>query len=259
MIRRIDEGHAVVLGVADQGVDRQSPQHQQPCRIGIDPLRGEVGQRRRMLAGRAVIRTRAVVAQVGRARREQPPAQFLRQRTRGDRRQHARRPAHGLDDLVGVERIEGGHGDGGREGLDLTALDVALDAAGQDRERDHLSVPRVRPAASESAVLGQPFHGLDESSPPPRGSELAARGGRPHPVLDLPPRPVPVRPRHHSPTASSDRDSRDRSSPVDISVSQFSPAPTARSASPALFVRISSIRSSSVPTQTSLRTWTSRR
>src|SRR6202030_275294 len=76
-------------------------------------------------------------------------------------------------------------------------------------------------------------------------------GGRP--LLPAPPEFA------HSLTASRDRVSTSRRSATDSSVSQLSPAPTTRSARAFFSSIIASMRSSSVPTQTNLRTWTLRR
>src|SRR6202012_2805215 len=139
------------------------------------------------------------------------------------------------------------------------------DQAGGQRELQHLAAPGVAPSALQPSA--DPV-GLEHRDEPPRPPLLADRApGAPglDAALDRDrPRPV-LRPGReagtgaHADTASGDSVRISRSAAVDSSVSQPSPVPTICSARAFFCSIIASIRSSRVPTQTNLRTWTSRR
>src|SRR5206468_6542676 len=128
-------------------------------------------------------------------------------------------------------------------------------------EIEHLPGPGVAAAPGQPAAHAVRFEHADEPARPPLLADGAALAPGLNPAVDTdrpgwrPVLPAPV----HSLTASADRVRTDRRSSVDSSVSQLSPVPTICSARAFFSSIMASIRSSRVPTQTNLRTWTFRR
>src|SRR5690606_4248862 len=111
---------------------------------------------------------------------------------------------------------------------------------------EHLPLAGVGPAARQPPRVGERLQEVDEAPRPPLRPDRAALRARPDALA------------HQPLTASGDRRSTSRSSATDSSVSQSSPVPTIDSARAFLRSIISSTRSSIVPTQMNLRTWTLR-
>src|SRR6266536_4361599 len=261
-------GEEVVAGAAPPGEDEE--------RVGVERLGEQVEGRGDVLARYRPVRAGAGHGEVPGALREEGEAAA---------REH-------LLDLTGhlpgeelravhSARGEGGFhpgpvrlGEAGKPDADAVrpcprCLHAGAGGARCDPEVEDLAGACVGAATPEARAHAERLEDGDEPSRPPALADLAAAAARFDAALD-PPRPrrrpvpvVPVAITSHSPsyseTASGASAISSRSRLVDSSVSQLSPPPTISSAS-AFFSSISaSIRSSSVPTQTSLRTCTSLR
>src|SRR5438093_1610639 len=133
------------------------------------------------------------------------------------------------------------------------ALHLGEHDAGLDLELGDLAAARVAAPAFQPRAHAEGFQQLEEASRPPRLSVLARRQAtdrrqRTH-GLEL-------RGAHQAATASLESATSLRSWAVSSSVNHASPLPTTLSASSRLEAINSSMRSSSVPTHVSLRTWT---
>src|SRR5213596_3660101 len=133
------------------------------------------------------------------------------------------------------------------------ALHLGEHDAGLDLELGDLAAARVAASAFQPRAHAEGFQQLEEASRPPRLSVLARRQAtdrrqRTH-GLEL-------RGAHQAATASLESATSLRSWAVSSSVNHASPLPTTLSASSRLEAINSSMRSSSVPTHVSLRTWT---
>src|SRR4029077_2279611 len=168
-------------------------------------------------------------------------------------------------DLAPLRRCQRQHLDGHVVRLRPRPLDPRGDHALGQGELHDLALSRVAaPALQPSAHPVRLEHG-DEPPRPPLLADRAALAFRLDAAFDgdrgtrrLPP-PRPVGWRALSGTASSESATTSRSCAVDSPASQFSPVPTICSARAFFSSIMASIRSSSVPTQTNLRTCTSRR
>src|SRR6266508_1999403 len=262
------KGEAVVAGAAPPGEDEE--------RVGVERLGEQVEGRGDVLARHRPVRAGAGHGEVLGAFREEGEA------AAGE---------HLLDlegHLPGQElrAVQGARGEGGlhpgpvrlAEAAEPDAdpvrpcprsLDAGADGARCDPEVEDLARACVGAATPKARAHAERLEDGDEPSRPPALADLAAAAARFDAALDPPwprRRPVPVVPvaiASHSPsyseTASGASATSSRSRLVDSSVSQLSPPPTISSAS-SFFSSISaSTRSSSVPTQTSLRTCTSLR
>src|ERR1700691_3716612 len=251
----------------EQFVPAPAAPGQQAERVAVELLGQHVADRGKVLARHLPVRAAAVHVQVAGGAREQRRAavrehlldlvRHLAGQQLGPEQRLAGQPVKYPPPLRGGQRQ---HPDADVVGTNPRPLYLGGDLALSELEVQHLPGPRViappgQPAAHPVGLehVDQPARPPLLPDRPPLANRLDAalhpdRPGR-RPVL-----PAPA----HSDTASGDNDSTERRSATDSSVSQASPVPTIWSARAFFSSIIASIRSSTVPTQTNLRTWTLR-
>src|ERR1700733_9971113 len=252
-------GQQVLASLAAPGEHRE--------RVGVERLGQHVADGGQVLAGDAPVRAIAAHRQVARRLGEQ-------RRTAGgedllDLRGHLPGEQPGAEQrLAGQPRLhvpplrgrQRPYRDRHQVRRRARPLHSRRDLSLSQRELEDLAPPRVGAPALQPAAHPVGVEHRDEPARPPLladgaplalGLDAALDGDRPG--------RLPLVPAAHADTASGDRVSTSRSAAEDSSVSQLSPVPTICSARAFFCSIMASIRSSRVPTQTNLRTWTSRR
>src|ERR1039457_887128 len=251
-------------------------------RVVVERLREHVTDRGEVLAGHAPVRARAGHFKITRGTREQRGA-AVREYVL-DLRGHLPGQQLGPEQGLSAERVGDpaplGRGEREHADADLVrcrpgALHPRGDPALRQLEAQPLPGPGVAAPPGQPAAHAVRLQHVDEPAGPPRLADGAALTACPDAPVNaarpgghlMPPGLAPAgSPAAGSPatgshcdTASGDSASTVRRSATDNSVSQPSPVPTTCSASAFFSSIMASIRSSSVPTQTNLRTCTSLR